>query len=279
MRCSGRVGKDGANALKGKRVVVTRALEQSGELVRALRDAGAAAVVVPMVAFGPPDDVAVLDMAIRGATGWDWMLLTSQNALRALQERCEVLRIAPAEAFRGVHIAAVGPATAEATGNAGLMVEYVAVKHRGVELAEELGGKVRGKHVFLPRSDRANQELVKKLEELGARVKDVVAYKTVRPNEQLAEGVEEVMREGADAVLFYSPSAVHHFRDVLGEQRFEELSRSAVFAAIGPVTQEALRGAKVERVVMAGDTTVGATITALQEYFMASGAKLPAGAN
>jgi uroporphyrinogen-III synthase len=279
MRCSGRVGKDGANALKGKRVVVTRALEQSGELVRALRDAGAVAVVVPMVAFGPPDDVAALDTAIRGVTGWDWMLLTSQNALRALQERCEVLRIAAAEAFRGVYIAVVGPATADAARKAGLTVEYVAVKHRGVELAEELGEKIRGKHVFLPRSDRANQELVKKLEELGAQVKDIVAYKTVRPDQQITEGVEEVMREGADAVLFFSPSAVHHFRDMSGEQRFEELSRSAVFVAIGPVTQEALRGAKVERVVMAEDTTVGATITALQEYLMASGAKLPAGAN
>jgi uroporphyrinogen-III synthase len=273
------VGEDAANVLKGKRVVVTRALEQSESLVKGLRDAGAVPVVVPMVTFGAPDDVTAVDAAIREAGDFDWMLLTSQNALRALQERVEDLGSRLADAFRGVHIAAVGPATADVARNAGLSVEYVAVKHRGVELAEELGERIRGKRVFLPRSDRGNPELVKKLEELGARVKDVVAYKTVLPGEQDLKRVDEVIRDGADAVLFFSPSAVHHLRDVVGDEQFQGLSRRAVFAAIGPITEEALRKARVERVVMAEDTTVSAVIAALREYFRESGAKLPAGAD
>jgi uroporphyrinogen-III synthase len=279
MRCSGHVGENATNALKGKRVVVTRAVEQSESLVKSLRDAGAVPVVLPMVAFGAPDDVTAVDAAIRGAAEFDWMLLTSQNALRALQERGEMLQIQLTDAFRGVRVAAVGPATANATRNAGLAVEYMAVKHRGVQLAEELGDKVRGQRVLLPRSDRMNPDLVTTLEELGARVKEVVAYKTVRPDEQNLGDVGKIIREGADAVLFFSPSAVHHFCEVLGETSFDELSRRAVFAAIGPVTEKVLRGTKAGRVVMAEDTTVGKIITALQEYFMASGAKLPAGAN
>jgi uroporphyrinogen-III synthase len=278
MRCKGRVGEHAANVLKGKRVVVTRALEQSESLVEALRDAGAVPVVVPMVAFGTPDDARAVDAAIRGGAEFDWLLLTSQNAMRALQERSESLGFPLADALRGIHIAAVGPATAQAAGAAGLVVEYVAVKHRGVELAEELGKKIEGKNILLPRSDRANPELVKKLEELGARVKDVVAYKTVRPDEQNSEELEKIIGEGVDAVLFFSPSAVHHFREVLGEGRFEELSRRAVFAAIGPVTEKTLRETKTGRVVVARDTTVNAVIAVLTEYFMARRAKLPAGA-
>ena len=273
------MGEDAANALKGKRVVVTRALEQSESLVKALRDAGAVPVVVPMVAFGAPDDVTAVDEAIRGAAEFEWVLLTSQNAFRALQERGEDLGVGLADAFRGVHIAAVGPATADAARAAGLAVEYVAVKHRGVELAEELGETVQGKRVFLPRSDRANPELLEKLKQLGASVKDVVAYKTVRPDQPNAGDVQKLIRKDVDAVLFFSPSAVHHFREVLGETSFYKLSRRAVFAAIGPVTEKALRETKVGRVVMAEDTTVGAVIAALKEYFMVSGAKLPAGAN
>jgi uroporphyrinogen-III synthase len=265
--------------LKEKRVVVTRAAEQSGSLVKALRELGAVPVVIPMVAFGAPDDVAAVDEAIRGAGRFDWMLLTSQNAIRALQERCEILGFGLARAMNGTRVAAVGPATAESATNAGLAVEYVAVKHRGVELAEELGEKITGKRVFLPRSDRANPELVGKLRELGAEVHDVVAYKTVRPDEGSLEKVEELVRQGADAVLFFSPSAVHHLHDVLGGEKFVEFSRRAVFAAIGPVTEKALRKAKVERVVMAADTTVEAVLAALKEHFTASGAKLPAGAN
>lgn len=273
------MGEDAANTLKGKRIVVTRALEQSESLVKALRDAGAVPVVLPMVAFGAPDDVTAVDGAIRGAAEFDWMLLTSQNALRALQERGEVVGGGLANAFRGVLIAAVGPATAEAARAAGLDVEYVAVEHRGVELAEELGERIRGKKLLLPRSDRANRELVKKLQELGAQVKDVVAYKTVRPDERDPGDVGRFIRKGADAVLFFSPSAVHHFREALGETGFDELSRRVVFAAIGPVTEDALRKAKVKQVVMAEDTTVDAVIAALKGFFMGSGTKLPAGAD
>jgi uroporphyrinogen-III synthase len=273
------VVENAANALKGKRVVVTRAAEQSESLVKALRDLGAVPLLLPMVAFATPDDVTALDAAIRGAAEFDWMLLTSQNALRALQERSETLRLRLADAFREVRIAAVGPATADAAKAVGLAVEYVALKHRGAELAEELGERVHGKQVFLPRSDRANPGLVEKLKELGAQVKDVVAYKTVRPDEQGAVDAEKIVREGADAVLFFSPSAVHHFRDLVGERTFVEFSRRAVFTAIGPVTEKALREAKVERVVMAEDTTVNAVIAVLEHYFAVSGAKLPAGAD
>ena len=232
-----------ANALQGKRVLVTRALQQAESLVSALRNAGAEPVVVPMLAFAPPDDPNVVDQAIRGASHCDWMLLTSQNALRALQERAESMGIDLAKILTNVSIAAVGPATAEIARNAALKVDYVALKHRGVELAEELGSQLRGKRIFLPRSDRANPELVQKLNELGAQVSEIVAYRTVRPDDQLAAQLQQVIHQGVHAVLFFSPSAVHHLRDVLGREKFHELSRRSVFVAIGPITEKALRTA------------------------------------
>ena len=69
---------------------------------------------------------------------YDWLFLTSQNALRALQERSEFLGLQLPKELEGVRVAAVGPATAEAARNAGLEVDYVARKHQGVALAEEL---------------------------------------------------------------------------------------------------------------------------------------------
>jgi uroporphyrinogen-III synthase len=272
------VGEDSSKPLQGKRVVVTRALAQSGALVKALREQGATPVVLPMVAFGPPDDPAALDEVLRGSMHFDWLLLTSQNALRALQERCEKLGIDLAHRMRGVCVGVVGPATAEAARSARLSVEHEAASRYGTALAEELTEKISGKQILLPRSDKANPELVAKLEALGAQVKEIVAYKTVRPEgEGLAEA-EQVVREGVDAVLFFSPSAVGHFQDILGEERFRALSRQALFTAIGPVTEKALHAANIERVVMAKDVTVDAVIAALTEHFSAKGQKLPAGA-
>jgi uroporphyrinogen III methyltransferase / synthase len=273
------VGEERTKALAGKRVVVTRAVEQSESLVRALEADGAAVVMIPLVAFGPPDDVGIVDEAIREAGCYDWMLLTSQNAVRAIHERSEALRISLAKTMGGIRIAAVGPATAEAARNAGLIVEYVAVKHQGTALADELSDKIAGKLILLPRSDRANPELVEKLGSLGARVREIVAYKTVPPDAHSGAMIEKLASEGADAVLFFSPSAIHHLQDILGDEKFREFSRRTLFAAIGPVTEEAMRKMDAPNVAMAKDTTVIAAIAVLRDYFMAKQLKLPAGAS
>jgi uroporphyrinogen-III synthase len=261
------VGEESATSLKGKRVVVTRAAEQSEPLMQALREQGAEPVLVPMVAFGPPGEPALLDEAIRELRRYDWIFLTSQNALRALQERSQFLKLNLAQAAASVRIAAVGPATAEVARNAGLKVAYVATKHQGLSLAEELAGELKGKRILLPRSDRANPELLEKLQRLGAQAKEIVAYRTIRPDNEDMARVETMVRDGADAVLFFSPSAVHHLQDLLGHEKFLEFSLRTVFAAIGPVTEETLRKARVHRLVLAQDTTVAAVVAALTGFF------------
>lgn len=270
--------EEGANSLHGKRVVVTRAAEQSEALLKALREKGVVPLLAPMVAFGPPDDPSLVDQAIRQMEQYAWVFLTSQNALRVLQERSEILGTRLAQIAHASKIATVGPVTAEAARNAGLKVEYVAVKHQGTALAEELAEEIRGKQVLLPRSDRANPELIQKLERLGARVKDIVAYKTVRPDDEQLAKAEKILRDKPDAVLFFSPSAVHHLNELLGNREFLALSRSALFAAVGPVTEQSLRDAQVEQVKAAKDTSVGAVLKVLADYFATNELKQPAGA-
>lgn len=261
------MGEASSNALKGKRVVVTRAAEQSEALVRELRERGAVPVVLPMVAFGPPEKPELLDEALRQMREFDWVFFTSQNAVRAVRERGEILKVHLGTVFSGVKIAAVGPATAEAVERAGLHVAYVAAKHQGTALAQELHGQVRGKLVLLPRSDRANPELVENLKLLGAEVVEVCAYKTIRPEKSDLEAGAAMVEGQTDAVLFFSSSAVHHLQDLLGHERFLGLSRRSVFAAIGPVTHEALQKAGVDRALLAQDTSVSAVVEALSDYF------------
>jgi uroporphyrinogen-III synthase len=265
--------------LEGKRVVVTRAAEQTGSLVEALRGRGAEPVVLPMVAFASPDDVSPLDKAIRELRSYDWVFLTSQNAIRVLRERCDVLKMNLHEAFDSVRVAAVGPATAKAAESEGLRVSYVAAKHQGAALAEELAEQVKGKRVLLPRSDRANPVLVEKLKQMGAEVFEVCAYKTIRPESDDAESAATIVKGRTDAVLFFSPSAVHHLQGLLGHQEFVALSRRSIFAAIGPVTEGALHNAKAERILLPRDTSVSAVIEALTNYFAHEGAGLSAGVN
>ena len=257
----------GGSALAGKRVVVTRAAEQCEALCRELEAHGATPVVLPLVAFGPPEDAAPLDAALRRLSKFDWMLLTSQNAVRAVAERCETLGISLDAAAGSLRVAAVGPVTAKAAEQAGMKVRHVAAAQQGVALAEELGGRLRGCSVFLPRSDRANPALPETLARLGARVTEVVAYRTLAASPVEDERRRAVGRGDADAILFFSPSAVQQMKELVGAKRMRALQERMVFAAIGPVTAAALREAGVAGVVVAPDASVAGILTALAVHW------------
>jgi uroporphyrinogen-III synthase len=261
------VREDTRASLAGKRVVVTRAAQQSGALIRALEEAGAIPVMLPLLAFVPPEDLSALDAALRRGHEIDWLLLTSQNALSALQDRCTTLQISLRDIFAKPRVAAVGPSTAAAAESAGLNISYVPRKHQGVALAEELGGEFAGKKVLLPRSDLASVELPRALQRLGALVTEVVAYKTIAPGGEESQQAQSFLIDAPDAILFFSPSAVHHLGELLGPGDFLKLAKSAIFTAIGPVTHQALRDSGVDQIAVAADATVDATVNALSDYF------------
>jgi uroporphyrinogen-III synthase len=264
--------------LAGKRVVVTRALEQSHSLVDALRDAGAEPVLLPLLAFAPPDDFSELDDCLKHGTQFDWVLFTSQNALRAVQQRCAGLGVPIDQAFAGVKIGGVGPATVDAVQAAGLTVTCRSEIHSGLGLAGALAAMVKGKRIFLPRSDRANPELPEALTLHGALVKSVIAYKTVTPKLNSQPTLEKLFRGGTDAILFFSPSAAHSLRDILGSERFRELGQGVAFVAIGPVTEQALIKEGIGRILVSADTTVSAVVAVLAKFFSRAGFHQPAGA-
>ena len=248
-------------------MVITRSAAQSEAIARELAARGAIPVVVPLVAFADPEDFAPLDAAIAEIQRFDWMILTSAQAVRVLVKRCEELKRSLLRSENRLRIGCVGPVSAEAARQAGLPIEYVAETHSGAGLAEELGNRLHGAKVLLPRSDRANPDLPRALKRYGAEVTEVIAYRTLPPTATDEGNLRQIADGAADAVLFFSPSAVHHFVELFGAEQLRELQDKLSIAAVGPVTGSALREAGVRRMVLAEDTTAAAVIEALERHF------------
>jgi len=143
-------------------VAVTRAPEQSRELVARLTELGATVISLPGIAFEEPLDSKPLDAAIQQLATFDWLLFTSSNAARFFARRCRALGFEIASLVRGekpVFVAAVGPATSEAAAAEGFVVGHMAEEFRSAELARELNDQLRERRVLLPRSDLALPEL------------------------------------------------------------------------------------------------------------------------
>jgi uroporphyrinogen III methyltransferase/synthase len=254
--------------LAGKRIVVTRAPELAGELIRALEQIGAEILILPTVSFAPPSDWQPLDSELRVIAEFDWILFTSQNAVRFLAQRCRELKFdVKSLEPRKPSIAAVGPVTAQAASEAGFRVDYIAKEHSGEGLARELQSSLRSRRVLLPRSDRVDDRLPNLLREAGARVTEVVAYRTAAPKTLDSGIADQIRRAEVNAIVFASPSAYRNLSDLLGAKQMADLSSRVDFATIGPTTARALRDGGARVAIEANESSAAGLADAIAKHY------------
>jgi uroporphyrinogen-III synthase len=255
--------------LQGKRIVVTRAVEQARDLVVRLENMGATVLLFPAVSFSEPTDTAELDRAIRSLGEFDWILFTSANAVRFFAGRCRKLGVEPSQGGT-YRCAAVGPATAGAAATEGFSVDHVAREFLGTALARELSASIAGKKIILPQSERARPDLPNALRAAGGEVTEVVAYHTGGVG-AIEPGVMRAIREAqVDVISFFSPSAIENMRDELGEELLSRLGAKAALAAVGPVTAAALRSAGLPVAIEPPLATAESMVAAIANYFSPS---------
>jgi uroporphyrinogen III methyltransferase/synthase len=270
--------------LAGKSVVVTRAVEQARELITRLEGFGAEVLLVPTVSFADPEDTVILDATLRSLDRIDWILFTSENAVKYFVRRARALGVALDGSKFGTKIAAVGPTTAGAAASEGLTVDSVAKLHNGEALAQELRGELTGKRILLPHSDLAKDDLTQLLSEFAGQVIDVVAYRTVAPGsktaaptgrirgteepvDQAAAALDRIRRGDVDVLSFASPSAFRNFAELIGADAMRVLSESAKFAAIGPTTARAIREDGWNVAIESSESTSDGLGDAIAAYF------------
>jgi uroporphyrinogen III methyltransferase/synthase len=226
--------------LFGRRVLVSRSPEQAGALCRALEEAGAEPVLVPMIRVVPAPMAPELEAALAGLPEYDWIVFTSANGVRAFAALARGAGCAlHALAARAL---CVGPATRAAAAQAGFAVAALPAPAGDVEalLAELRSGEsMAGRRVLWPRGAAAGPELGLGLREAGAWVDDVVVYRT-EPAAFDAPVLLAALEEGSlHALTFASPSAARSFAAGMGPDGMAT-ARRVVVAAIGRVTASAL---------------------------------------
>lgn len=222
--------------LHDRRIVVTRSRAQAAGLMQRLSELGANALLLPCIRISPPEDDRPLRAAAAAAREADWWVFTSPNGVRAFIHALRASGQGPTMVAGGVSVAAIGPGTAAALRAAGITPEVVAERAVGEGLADalEATGRIRGRRVVLPRAAEGRAVLADRLRAAGARVEDVVAYRT--DAERMADGVaaDALVRGQVDAVLFASGSAVRVFAGMMGTDL------TTRFVSIGPITSAAL---------------------------------------
>jgi uroporphyrinogen-III synthase len=243
------------------RVLVTRAVGQSGELVSALREAGFAPVFVPAIAIDFQAPGGDLDAASKRLDTYRWVVVTSANGARAIvaaAERMPNCGAAPSWA-------AIGPSTRRILEQRGIGVAFTPDQPSRVDLARDLP-IVPGDRVLVVRGDLADDGLAIALRARGADVDDLVAYRTREAPETSRQLLRTVAAEGPIAAAIFTSGSTVRGLVALGQAESIDL-RSIAAVCIGAETADQARAAGFRVLAVAANPDPASLAAATRSLF------------
>lgn len=244
--------------LFGTRIVVTRASAQAGCLHDALVALGADVVTMPALRIEPLADGA-LDRALARVAEYDWVVFTSQNAVRITWDAIRA-RGEGARTFAGRRIACVGHATSDALHAHGITADVVPLRAmaEGVLEAMSVRNDVRARRVLYLAAEGARDALPLGLRALECEVDVATIYRSASDGAGAAALREALNAGSVDAVTFASASAVRGYVEAVGR----ESARRTPAVSIGPITSAAVIEAGIP---LAGEAAEASMAVLVQE--------------
>jgi hydroxymethylbilane synthase len=235
------------------RVLVTRPSSGNDKTSAALRDAGCDPIHVPTIAVHEVVDSQTQAVIQAAARSGSWIVATSPNGVKAAILAMDA-GSTPANSARW---AVVGGASAALLEQRGLAA-FVPTRPLGAALAGELPIEA-GEPVLVARGDLADPAFVSTLRERGARVEEVLVYRTFEGPETSRPLLAAALDGPLDVLAFASGSAVRGLMALTSVGARERL-RTIPAVCIGPSTASVAREHGFTAVVEADDPGTAALI-------------------
>ncbi|NEQ51091.1 MAG: uroporphyrinogen-III C-methyltransferase [Leptolyngbya sp. SIO3F4] len=225
--------------LANKTILVTRATGQSSAFTTLLNHQGATVIDMPALEIRPPSSWTALDQALAHLQTFDWLVLTSANAVnffldRLLNQGHDLRQLAQ------LKLAVVGKKTAKILAERGLNADFIPNNYVADALVESFPVPLSGLQVLFPRVETGGRDvLVKEFSAQGATVTEVAAYESGCPAAMPAAAIAALQQKQVDAITFASSKTVRHFKQLITGQFgevWQDLLEGVAIASIGPQT-------------------------------------------
>lgn len=245
--------------LDHKRIVVTRAEEQSDSFVSELERLGAHVLCVPMIKIEPARVSAEDAARITGFQTYDVAIFTSVNAVRNIRPYADMKRGVDGRPF----VVAIGKKTAESIRESGVAPDFVPDKFNSAELMKSLDNfDWNGKRVLIPKGSLSGSDIACYVALHGGTADEVVVYNTL-PTDSIDEELRSRIVPGEfDAVVFFSPSQIKNFLSAFGAS----VLRGKEIAVIGPTTRKAAENLGLKVDVVPENSTLEGLIASMVEH-------------
>ena len=229
--------------LAGKTILVTRAQSQSSKFTTLLQQQGARVVEMPCLVITPPSSWIDLDREIASLDRFQWLILTSANAVNYFCDRLLALGY-DLRALGGIKIAVVGRKTAAILRQRQLTADFIPPDYIADSLVAHFPEQLLGQNILFPRVESGGREiLVKELSNKGAKIVEVAAYQSQCPPQIDPVAWQALQQKQIEAIAFASSKTVNNFHQLLQRQlnssaAVESLLNNICIASIGPQTSK-----------------------------------------
>lgn len=234
--------------LRDRTILVTRASGQNQAFAQQLRQQGARVIALPCLEIQPPSDWQPLDQQLERLTTFDWLILTSANAVEFFLARLQTQGY-DIQQLATLKIAVVGQKTALQLEAHGLQADFMPPQFISDSLVEHFPNRhqLASTQILYPCLEADRRDLLMtELSKLGAAVFDVPAYRSACPT-TIPPTALKTLQQPIDAVVFASPKTAQCFyqlldnaQAVLGLSPLDCLKNTAI-ASIGPLTSKTCR--------------------------------------
>lgn len=255
--------------LAGCSFLVTRAASQASQFCQQLTDLGAWVLEMPTLEIVPPSSWEPLDRALGEIHQFDWLILTSANAVDSVAQRCQEHHITP-EKMQSLKIGVVGQKTADRLADLAWPVTFMPDEYVADALVQQFPDPLAGCRLLFPRVETGGRDvLVKAFQTAGAIVEEVPAYESACPRHVPTPVLTAIQTQQIQWVTFASSKTVVHFCQLLHTslgQHWLTYLDSVKIASIGPQTSKTCQSQLGRVDVEANPYTLDGLITALVHH-------------
>jgi len=181
---------------------------------------------LPLIKIEPMQDYKEFDGYLKDIKNFAWIVFASRYGVEYFFKRLKAIG-SDSRSLTKIKIAAIGNSTSSRLLDFGILADLVPKKESSQGLLERFREEnLKGKKIFLPRSDISDKGLKQGLETLGANVTTSFAYRNVEPGD-----LPDLDLIFFDEIIFTSPSTVRNFK-----KRYKKVPKRVKISCIGDVT-------------------------------------------
>ena len=227
-------------SLINKKIIITRAQEQTSEAHKVFRNNGAEVFDLPSLVIGPPDDWGPLDEVLHEIDTFDWIIFSSANGVRNVEERMKQIDLSLSRISKTIQIAAVGRKTASFLTDMNVKISFVPPSFVADSLIEYFPQNQKGLKLFIPRVQTGGRSIISDSFKLnGAEVTEVAAYESSCPENIPQKTIDALNSGKIDIIVFTSSKTVINTVTLLEKhfcEKWLQLIEKIKIVSIGPQT-------------------------------------------